>query len=211
MRVASATLQTAVIPLEPALPLVSSSLPRDNGWAVLSIPIRGLAPDGVCRAASVAGSAVGSYPTVSPLPDRASSVRRSVLCCTFLEVTFTGGYPASCPVEPGLSSKSFDFAIACFTMNHNTMTRSEMFSQSRLSDPVRREFQIRTTAGYAANSNDKPRREVFPVSSNIRCFSFRFALASSCRARSLDTPSLRPISANETSSSVSAIRRCSTM
>jgi len=33
-------------------------------------------------------------------------------------------------VEPGLSSKSFDFAIACFTMNHKTMTRSEMLSQS---------------------------------------------------------------------------------
>ena len=31
-------------------------------------PLFGLAPGGVCRAASVAGRAVGSYPTVSPLP-----------------------------------------------------------------------------------------------------------------------------------------------
>src|SRR3954469_23566585 len=33
-------------------------------------PLFGLAPGGVCRAASVAGRAVGSYPTVSPLPSR---------------------------------------------------------------------------------------------------------------------------------------------
>jgi hypothetical protein len=33
-------------------------------------PLFGLAPGGVCRAASVAGRAVGSYPTVSPLPAR---------------------------------------------------------------------------------------------------------------------------------------------
>ena len=27
-----------------------------------------------------------------------------LFCCTFLKVAFTGSYPASCPVEPGLSS-----------------------------------------------------------------------------------------------------------
>ena len=106
----------AIIPLEPTLPLVSSSLPRDTDGQSLFIPIRGLAPDGVCLATFVTESAVGSYPTVSPLLDGADSVERSLLCCTFLEVTFTGRYPASCPVEPGLSSKSFDFATACFTV-----------------------------------------------------------------------------------------------
>ena len=35
----------------------------------------GLAPDGVCRAAPVAGDAVGSYPTVSPLPATAWNTR----------------------------------------------------------------------------------------------------------------------------------------
>ena len=35
----------------------------------------GLAPDGVCRAAPVAGDAVGSYPTVSPLPATAQNTR----------------------------------------------------------------------------------------------------------------------------------------
>ena len=34
----------------------------------------GLAPTGVCRAAHVAMSAVGSYPTVSPLPSRKMAV-----------------------------------------------------------------------------------------------------------------------------------------
>ena len=60
----------------------------------------GLAPGGVCRATPVTGGAVGSYPAVSPLPrGRRSTTRRSVLCCTFLEVTLTGRYPAPCPVE----------------------------------------------------------------------------------------------------------------
>jgi hypothetical protein len=31
-------------------------------------PLLGLAPDGVCHASPVAGPAVGSYPTISPLP-----------------------------------------------------------------------------------------------------------------------------------------------
>src|SRR5882757_10684260 len=33
-------------------------------------PLFGLAPGGVCLTASVAGRAVGSYPTVSPLPSQ---------------------------------------------------------------------------------------------------------------------------------------------
>ena len=33
-------------------------------------PLFGLAPGGVCHAAAVTGSAVGSYPTLSTLPDR---------------------------------------------------------------------------------------------------------------------------------------------
>jgi len=46
-------------------------------------PLFGLAPGGVCRAAAVAGSAVRSYRTVSPLPVRVAPPRRSVLCGTF--------------------------------------------------------------------------------------------------------------------------------
>ncbi len=56
-----------------------------------------------CR--SVAGLAVRSYRTVSPLP-RASeeAVRRSALCCTFRRLAPPRRYLAPCPVEPGLSS-----------------------------------------------------------------------------------------------------------
>ena len=36
-------------------------------------------------------------------------------CCTVLEVALTGGYPAPCPVEPGLSSRQNQRAIARHT------------------------------------------------------------------------------------------------
>jgi len=58
----------AVIPLDDALPRRSSSLPGDSASSV-DVPLFGLAPDGVYRAVRVTTSAVGSYPTVSPLPD----------------------------------------------------------------------------------------------------------------------------------------------
>lgn len=40
--------------------------------------LRGLAPDGVCRAVSVTGDAVGSYPAVSPLPGERSRAGQAV-------------------------------------------------------------------------------------------------------------------------------------
>ena len=58
----------AIIPLVDALPRRSSSLPGDSASSV-NVPLFGLAPDGVYRAVRVTTSAVGSYPTVSPLPD----------------------------------------------------------------------------------------------------------------------------------------------
>src|SRR5690348_11913234 len=53
-----------------------------------------------CR--SVTRLAVGSYPTVSPLP--AFRLRRSTLCCTFRRLAPPRRYLAPCPSEPGLSS-----------------------------------------------------------------------------------------------------------
>jgi hypothetical protein len=71
----------AVIHLGRQLPDGSSNLPGDSASRAIA-PLFGLAPDGVCRAASVTRSAVGSYPmtsrpsmalagtrTVSPSPD----------------------------------------------------------------------------------------------------------------------------------------------
>jgi hypothetical protein len=99
----------AIIPLGRPLPgRLISSQPWDSGGRPFHafrriVPLCGLAPGGVCRAAGVTVSAVGSYPTVSPL--RAPKRPRSVFCCTVLEVTLTGRYPAPCPVELGLSSR----------------------------------------------------------------------------------------------------------
>src|SRR5262249_31209005 len=67
--------------------------------------LRGLAPDGVCRAVSVTGDAVGSYPAVSPLPGGPKPARRFVLCRPSLGVPATGRYPASRSLELGLSSR----------------------------------------------------------------------------------------------------------
>src|SRR3979409_783135 len=67
-------------------------------------PLFGLAPGGVCHAASVAGRAVGSYSTVSPLP-----ARRTGQAVCFLW-HFPWGRPPPdvirhrVSVEPGLSS-----------------------------------------------------------------------------------------------------------
>jgi len=57
-------------------------------------PLFGLAPGGVYHAGSVAGPAVGSYPTLSPLPRIAPG--RSALCGTFPRLTPGGRYPPPC-------------------------------------------------------------------------------------------------------------------
>lgn len=49
---------------------------------------------------------VSSYLTFPPLRPACCGVAVS-LCCTFLEVAFTGSYPAPCPMELGLSSDAF--------------------------------------------------------------------------------------------------------
>ena len=60
-------------------------------------PLLGLAPGGVCRAAPVAGCAVRSYRTLSPLlAGLAARGERSALCGTFPGVAPAGCYPAPC-------------------------------------------------------------------------------------------------------------------
>jgi hypothetical protein len=58
----------AVIHLGVSLLTRSSSLPGNDASSIIA-SLFGLAPDGVYRARPVASAAVGSYPTVSPLPD----------------------------------------------------------------------------------------------------------------------------------------------
>src|SRR5262245_7754016 len=84
----------AIIHLGRSLPSASSGLPWNSGEQPSSVPIHGLAPNGVCRAAVVTAGAVGSYPTVSPLPELLAQPRRFVFCGTFLGVSPTGCYPA---------------------------------------------------------------------------------------------------------------------
>ena len=60
-------------------------------------PLLGLAPGGVCHAAPVAGRAVRSYRTLSPLlACLAAPSERSALCGTFPGVAPAGRYPAPC-------------------------------------------------------------------------------------------------------------------
>jgi hypothetical protein len=87
-------------------PPAPAAYPGSNGRTTL--PLLGLAPDGVYRAIRVAPDAGALLPhrftlTCAPGP-RARCHRRSALCCTVLRVTPTGCYPAPCPVESGRSS-----------------------------------------------------------------------------------------------------------
>jgi hypothetical protein len=71
------------------------------------VSLLGLAPGGVCRAARSPGRWWSLTPPFHPCLCRdacAPGHRRSALCCTFRRVAPPGCYPASCPVESGLSS-----------------------------------------------------------------------------------------------------------
>lgn len=86
--------QGMAIHLGPRLPATSCGLPgkrAGDGPGRSMLPLSDLAPGGACLAAPVAGGAVGSYPTVSPLPGHA---RRTVLCGAFPGVSPAGRYPA---------------------------------------------------------------------------------------------------------------------
>ena len=70
---------------------------RRRSWNRRAPPLLGLAPGGVCPAAPVAGGAVRSYRTLSPLlAGLAARGERSPLCGTFPGVAPAGRYPAPC-------------------------------------------------------------------------------------------------------------------
>src|SRR5215204_1800777 len=95
-------------------PATSSSLPaatltslEASGLSVRVTPRRlfGLAPTGGYRATAVTSGAVGSYPTVSPLPFEALRLLgRSVFCGPCRRLSAPRRYLAVYPVELGLSS-----------------------------------------------------------------------------------------------------------
>ena len=77
-----------------AQPTRAAGLEKGRTLARSAPPLFGFAPGGVYRAASVAGRAVGSYPTLSPLPR--PQPRRFAFCGTFPGVAPAGRYPAPC-------------------------------------------------------------------------------------------------------------------
>lgn len=97
-RTVSRVLSWTIIYLDAPLPVRSCDLPAGIGRTAHLL--LGLAPDEVCHAVAVTVDAVGSYPTISPLP----IAGRYIFCGTLYSLTAPGCYPASCSVEPGLSS-----------------------------------------------------------------------------------------------------------
>ena len=83
---ANAFVNRTVIPLGVQSPKRSSSLPaarcRETPWSRRAVSRRlfGLAPAGVYHAVIVTDDAVGSYPTISPLPRPVVSNRISAVC-----------------------------------------------------------------------------------------------------------------------------------
>ena len=103
--------RVAVIYLGQRLPAVSSGLPGTRAGRAAPrppkrvLPLLGLAPDGGCLAARVTTSAGGLLHrlfTITGATQVAPAVYFSVVL--FRRVTPPGRYPASCPMEPGLSS-----------------------------------------------------------------------------------------------------------
>ena len=96
-----------IICLGQSSPTASSSLPAAQTVRAAPCRLFGLAPTGGYRAPSLARGAVGSYPTVSPLPESSAFARdhrRSTLCCPVRHLAVPRRYLAICPVELGLSS-----------------------------------------------------------------------------------------------------------
>jgi len=98
------------------LPASSSDLPGSgrrslvgndaSGRATLDpLPYSVLLRMGFAVPRTVAGRAVRSYRTLSPLPRTLARPRRSALCCTFRRVAAPRRWRACCPWELGLSSR----------------------------------------------------------------------------------------------------------
>jgi hypothetical protein len=93
----------AAIYLGHQLPGASSDLTRGVGGQPHPPPIWSCSGWGL-PSKPVSRFLVRSYRTVAPLPG--TNAGRYFFCGTGLKVTLTGRYPAPCPAELGLSSKS---------------------------------------------------------------------------------------------------------
>ena len=91
------------------------------GGQPLTFPF-GLAPDGVYTTSHVTMRMVVSYTAFSPLP----AWRAVIFCCTVPGVTSAGRYPASCPVEPGLSSRACRLPRSSVSLKVHYTTRVKL-------------------------------------------------------------------------------------
>jgi len=97
----SRVLSGTVIHLGRTSPSASSGLPGNRAGHAI-VPLFGLAPGGVCRAAECCHRRGALLP--HPFTLAIHEEWRSALCCTFRRLAPPRRYLAPCPVEPGLSS-----------------------------------------------------------------------------------------------------------
>src|SRR5439155_10696273 len=83
-----------------------ATYPRVIAKRAASPLLCGLSPGGVYRAVDVAVRAGELLPHRFTLAGPWCMIRRSALCCTVRGITPPGDYPAPCPVELGLSSRT---------------------------------------------------------------------------------------------------------
>ena len=103
-----------IIYLGRTLPYGSSSLPESQTRRTAAPFCLALLQMGFTWLPESPRIPVSSYPTVSPLPRNRGeprSVRRSVFCGTFPDLTTGWRYQPFCPLEPGLSSRDKSPAI----------------------------------------------------------------------------------------------------
>jgi len=104
-----------IISLELELPRASCDLPEDLGRAnrfrhrqpgpvIAVVLLFGLAPGDACRAVCVTTNAVGSYPTVSPLPDPLRAIG-GLFSVAPVSDRSAWVLPSTLPSESGLSSR----------------------------------------------------------------------------------------------------------
>ena len=143
-----------IICLGRLLPAASSDLPGDRTGRPM-VSIFGLASDGVYMATCCYQRHGGLLHRLFTL----TTFVAVIFCCTFLRVTSTGRYPASCPVKPGLSSPAAFRHLQPRTsvlLASNTLTHFFYLVKSKVprqrSDPFRRPLSSR--AGHTAHSGD---------------------------------------------------------
>src|SRR5690606_32877635 len=101
-RPVSRVLSGTVIHLGRTSPFASSGLPGNRAGHAI-VPLFGLAPSGVCPAATRCRTRGALLPHLFTLT-RGNPRRRYVFCGTFRRLAPPRRYLALCPVEPGLSS-----------------------------------------------------------------------------------------------------------